>query len=324
MPHVPGRRDATDRLELIELRHIGNGPPSVANVGIEQRPIHWTTTAKADLGLIRTGSVGREKPFCATGSGSPSYFPCRKNAIKSAISWRLMDCSSPSGMSDRPVERSSSISDRRMVSSIPSARRSFKVVAVSSASSPETTWPRVVASARVDVVGRDLAIGVQDVDQQGIGGAAGDARQDRGRRDGPGPGAGDRSGNSGRRRPRRDRSSRDELESGLIARQRLRPPGRGEPGEHGRRPVAASAASGRRSSASRVEASSSPGAIVDRSRALIERLPPARANRPGRTEAPGASRPRDPSNGRAPSRPVMAGRRDQRPARPPTGSQPAV
>ena len=80
-------------------------------------------------------------------------------------------------MRDRPVERSSSISDRRMVSSIPSARRSFKVVAVSSASSPETTWPRVVASESGHVVGRDLAIGVQDVDQESLGGTAGNARK---------------------------------------------------------------------------------------------------------------------------------------------------
>ena len=51
-------------------------------------------------------------------------------------------------MRDWPVDRSSSISERRRVSSTPSARRSFTVVAVSSARSPEYTWPRRVAAAR--------------------------------------------------------------------------------------------------------------------------------------------------------------------------------
>ncbi len=80
-------------------------------------------------------------------------------------------------MSDRPVERSSSISDRRMVSSIPSARRSFKR---RGGLFHEQSRDDLAARRRErerDEVRNDLAIRVQNIDQQGIGGPSGDARQ---------------------------------------------------------------------------------------------------------------------------------------------------
>ena len=103
-------------------------------------------------------------------------------------------------MRDRPVERSSSISDQRIVSSIPSVRRSFKVVAVSSTSNPETTWPRVVASESVAKSGTTSRFGSRISISRASG--ARPALPDRsGPTRWPWPRAGGTSGNCGRRRP---------------------------------------------------------------------------------------------------------------------------
>ena len=80
-------------------------------------------------------------------------------------------------MSDRPEERTSAISVRRMVSSIPSALRIFRLEPVSSARRPERTWPRLGGDGEGDEVGGDVAIGVEDVAQEHGRRPAGDARE---------------------------------------------------------------------------------------------------------------------------------------------------
>ena len=80
-------------------------------------------------------------------------------------------------MRDRPEERSSAISERRMVSSTPSALRSFRLEPVSSARRPERTDAAAGGDGERDVVGRDVAVGVEDVAQEHGGRAAGDARE---------------------------------------------------------------------------------------------------------------------------------------------------
>ena len=88
-----------------------------------------------------------------------------------------MFCSRPSGIKDFPVERSSSISERSRLSSTPSARRSLSVVAVSSASRPAKDLAASSGDCKRGEVRRHFAIGVDDVRKQGVGRAAGDARE---------------------------------------------------------------------------------------------------------------------------------------------------
>ncbi len=82
-------------------------------------------------------------------------------------------------MSERPVERSSSISDRRIVSSTPSGAKAPRfVVADSSTKSPETAWSHAWWRSETAIKsGATSRLGSRISDQEGIGGSAGDSRQ---------------------------------------------------------------------------------------------------------------------------------------------------
>ena len=93
------------------------------------------------------------------------------------MSWRLMFCSRPSGIKDFPVELSSSISERSRVSSTPSARRSFKRRGGLFGEQAREDLAASSGNGKRGEVGRDFAIRVDDVAQQGVRGSAGDSRK---------------------------------------------------------------------------------------------------------------------------------------------------
>ena len=108
-------------------------------------------------------------------SGGFSTSLCRRNAIRSAISWGLMFCSRPSGMSDWPVDRmlidlgaEQGVLDALGAAELHGGRGLL-------GEEPEYTWPRRVAAASAHEVGLDVLVGVEDVGEELVGGAAGDA-----------------------------------------------------------------------------------------------------------------------------------------------------
>src|SRR2546428_12394198 len=74
------------------------------------------------------------------------YNPARRYAITSAISWRLMDCSRPSGMSETVEARTLATFCRRMVSSPSVPPRSVMAPGVSPAMTPSWISPSLVVT----------------------------------------------------------------------------------------------------------------------------------------------------------------------------------
>ena len=94
----------------------------------------------------------------------------RRNAIRSAISCGEIRASSPSGISDLPVPAMASMFVRSTVSSAPPGRRNVRLPADSATTSAGEDAAVVERDGVFEVIGRDLAVGVDDVEEQLLGG----------------------------------------------------------------------------------------------------------------------------------------------------------